>query len=295
MSDILPNLVWLRSFEAAARHLNFTEAASELGLTQAAVSLHIRSLEGYLHTNLFNRAPRNLSLTEMGRAYYPAVQRAIDDLSLSTAGLFGPKLSKVVNLRAPVSTAILWLAPNLADFNERNPEIEIRMISSIWADRLSEADVDIDLQLGYAERFPRPVEVLCTEDITPVCHPMHAEKIRSPQDMLQMTLVHILGFEDHWTRYFSAHGMTQTKARYGFALDTTAAAVEMVSSGLGVAPILTRFADQAIKSGRPIAKLSKPVGLEQSHFLAQMPGVTRERSEVQEVKKWLRELFGTKA
>ncbi|SLN41214.1 Glycine cleavage system transcriptional activator [Roseovarius albus] len=291
MADPLPNLIWLRSFEAAARHLNFTEAASELGLTQAAVSLHVRSLEGHLHTSLFNRAPRNLSLTEMGRAYYPVVQRAIDDLSLSTAGLFGPKLKKVVNLRAPVSTAILLLAPNLLEFNKRHPEIEIRMISSIWADRLSETDVDIDLQLGYAERFPRSIEMLCTEEITPVCHQDLAQQIRSPQDLLGMTLIHILGFEDHWTRFFSAYGLEHTKARYGFALDTTAAAVEMVSSGLGVAPILTRFADQAIKIGRPIVKLSKPVGLEQSHFLAKMPRAARERPEVQEVKAWLRELF----
>ena len=32
MENRLPNLIWLRSFEAAARHLNFTRAADELGV-----------------------------------------------------------------------------------------------------------------------------------------------------------------------------------------------------------------------------------------------------------------------
>ncbi|MGB1244868.1 MAG: LysR family transcriptional regulator, partial [Porticoccaceae bacterium] len=36
MKKRLPPLNWLRSFEAAARHLNFTQAAAELHMTQAA-------------------------------------------------------------------------------------------------------------------------------------------------------------------------------------------------------------------------------------------------------------------
>ncbi|TGR76486.1 LysR family transcriptional regulator, partial [Mesorhizobium sp. M2D.F.Ca.ET.223.01.1.1] len=41
----LPPLIWLRAFEAAARHLSFTDAAKELNLTQAAISKHVKSLE----------------------------------------------------------------------------------------------------------------------------------------------------------------------------------------------------------------------------------------------------------
>lgn len=38
------NLNWLRTFEAAARHLSFTAASKEPGLTQSAVSLQVKSL-----------------------------------------------------------------------------------------------------------------------------------------------------------------------------------------------------------------------------------------------------------
>ena len=45
MTARLPSLNGLRAFEAAARHLSFTRAASELNVTQTAISHQIRRLE----------------------------------------------------------------------------------------------------------------------------------------------------------------------------------------------------------------------------------------------------------
>ena len=56
----LPHLTFLRSFEAAARHLSFTAASEELNCTQSAVSNHVRSLEEYIGRPLFVRLPRAL-------------------------------------------------------------------------------------------------------------------------------------------------------------------------------------------------------------------------------------------
>lgn len=291
MTQALPNLIWLRSFESAARLLNFTEAATELGLTQAAISQHIRALETRLGTALFNRQPRNLSLTEMGRAYYPAVRKAIEDLTLSTTGLFGPALKRAVNLRAPISTAVLWIAPNLPDFHDHHPDVELRMISSIWADRLTETDVDIDLQLGNPDRFPRPAEWLCDETVTPICHPDQVAQYPAPSDLLHAPLIHILGFEDHWARYFNAHELNPGDATYGFSVDTTTAAMEMAAAGLGIAPVLTRFARQAMTAGRSVAMLSGNVALEQAHFMDVAQPGRRERPEVTAFRDWLRTQF----
>lgn len=44
MGRRLPPLNALRAFEAAARHLSFTKAASELNVTQAAISHQIKTL-----------------------------------------------------------------------------------------------------------------------------------------------------------------------------------------------------------------------------------------------------------
>ena len=67
----LPNLVWLRSFEAVSRLGGFTAAGAELGLTQAAVSTHISALESQLGHQLFERTTRKLELTESGNPKHP--------------------------------------------------------------------------------------------------------------------------------------------------------------------------------------------------------------------------------
>src|SRR3954469_20760370 len=65
----------LHTFEAAARHLNFTSAGSELALSQPAVSRQIQQLEASLGAPLFERRHRAVVLTESGRV----MQRAVND------------------------------------------------------------------------------------------------------------------------------------------------------------------------------------------------------------------------
>ena len=72
MTARLPSLNGLRAFEAAARHLSFTNAASELNVTQTAISHQIRRLEEELGIRLFVRQNRALALTPEAREYLPA-------------------------------------------------------------------------------------------------------------------------------------------------------------------------------------------------------------------------------
>ena len=66
MLNYLPSLSALRAFEAAARHLSFTKAASELGVTQSAISRQMRSMEDLLGLRLFERTGSGLVLTRSG-------------------------------------------------------------------------------------------------------------------------------------------------------------------------------------------------------------------------------------
>ncbi|TIT04645.1 MAG: LysR family transcriptional regulator, partial [Mesorhizobium sp.] len=68
----------MRTFEAAARHLNFTRAADELGLTPAAVSHQIKEIEDQLDLALFTRTSRTIPLTEAGNVLFEASIDALD-------------------------------------------------------------------------------------------------------------------------------------------------------------------------------------------------------------------------
>src|SRR6202048_834758 len=84
MTARLPSLNGLRAFEAAARHLSFTNAATELNVTQTAISHQIRRLEEELGISLFVRQNRALALTPAARDYLPGVRAAFNDLRLPT-------------------------------------------------------------------------------------------------------------------------------------------------------------------------------------------------------------------
>ena len=62
----LPPLQLIPTFEAAARHLSFKQAADELNVTSSAVSQQIRQLEDHLEIKLFQRRHRGLDLTAAG-------------------------------------------------------------------------------------------------------------------------------------------------------------------------------------------------------------------------------------
>ena len=66
MTYRLPSLNSLRAFEAAARHLSFRTAATEIGVTSGAISQQVRKLEQSLGVDLFRRLPHGLLLTREG-------------------------------------------------------------------------------------------------------------------------------------------------------------------------------------------------------------------------------------
>ena len=81
MTARLPSLNGLRAFEAAARHLSFTQAASELNVTQTAISHQIKRLEEELGVRLFIRQNRSLTLTAEAQDYLPGIRAAFIGLA----------------------------------------------------------------------------------------------------------------------------------------------------------------------------------------------------------------------
>ena len=84
----LPPLIELRAFEAAARHLSFKKAATELGVTPTAISHQVRLLEQYCGKALFRRRPRPLSLTDAGARLFPVVREGLEAFATALATIW---------------------------------------------------------------------------------------------------------------------------------------------------------------------------------------------------------------
>ena len=95
------NLHHLRLFRAVARDGTLTGAARALNLSQSAVSTQLRTLEGTLGHDLFERRGRGLVLTEAGRIaldHAEAIFRTADDLSATLSR--APSSRKVLRVGA---------------------------------------------------------------------------------------------------------------------------------------------------------------------------------------------------
>ncbi|KZM50369.1 LysR substrate-binding domain-containing protein [Labrenzia sp. OB1] len=287
----LPNLLWLRSFEAASRLGSFTAAGSELGLTQAAVSNHISALETQLGHQLFERTTRKVNLTASGRAYLPSVRKALQDLALSTEGLFGNRTAGTVTIRAPISEAALIIAPALTDFQRQHPELRIRLLSAIWADTVLESGIEIEIRLGTGSWPGAHAEPLGTEVVVPVCAPGLAAAIRSPHQLLEHPRIHVLGFDDHWPRFFETIGLTAEAKHPGITVDTSLAAVELAAARGGTALLLGKIASRLTGNGRLASPLDLEIPSLQTHFLLTRDNAPAPKAATGMVEAWIRDLF----
>ncbi len=130
MTARLPSLNGLRAFEAAARHLSFTQAASELNVTQTAISHQIKRLEEELGVRLFIRQNRSLTLTLQAQEYLPGIRAAFNDLRLATDRLLRKDDDHVLTVSTLASLAAKWLLPRLTAFQEAHPGIDVRITTS---------------------------------------------------------------------------------------------------------------------------------------------------------------------
>jgi LysR family transcriptional regulator, repressor for citA len=78
------DLKWIKTFVIAAKYENFRAASEQLFISQPSVSVHIKLLEDHIGSRLFDRAGRNVLLTEEGRRFLPHARRL---LSVHNEGL----------------------------------------------------------------------------------------------------------------------------------------------------------------------------------------------------------------
>jgi LysR family glycine cleavage system transcriptional activator len=132
----------LRVFDAAARHLSFTRAADELAVTPAAVGQQIRALEDLLGVVLFRRTTKGLELTEEANAGLGALRAGFLQFEDAVQAMQAGQSSHVYTIAAPRDFFAAWLAPRLAAFRARNPEVRIAVADADDAD-FTEANLDL--------------------------------------------------------------------------------------------------------------------------------------------------------
>ena len=270
MKKRLPPLNRLRSFEASARHLNFTLAAAELNLTPAAISQQVKGLESQLGASLFKRLPRGLALTEAGQAYMPVVHQAIERLAAATDEIFGQGHSQLLTVRVSLAFFTLWLAPRLARFTQQHPEVGLRFTSNIW---VGERDEEADMQIRHGRGIWAGMKSdrLTWDELFPVCSAQLSQgktPPETPDALLQHTLLHVIGYEEGWGYWLNQAGFHHLTPSRSMQFDTLISALEMAALGQGLALGRTSLVANMLADGRLVAPFEQRLATSEAFYLA---------------------------
>ncbi len=256
----LPPLRALQVFEAAARHLHFSRAATELCLTQSAVSHQVRALEQHLGQPLFSRKGRELTLTGKGQQLFLGVQSALDGLD-SLCRQLNEGDSRELRLAVYSSFAVKWLIPRLSDFRRQHPGVRIHLEMVSGDPQISDQVADmficgVQQQKGFWQTLLRP------ERLIPVCSPPLAQMLKSTLgesltlpaslDSLPLLSVDEVDIGPDWQRWAETRQLPLSCSQlqsYSHVL----LAIEAAIAGQGVALACDFIVEADIAAGKLVA------------------------------------------
>jgi LysR family glycine cleavage system transcriptional activator len=306
----LPPLNALRVFEAAARHLSFKEAASELSITQAAVSHQVKALEEYLGVELFRRAGRGVQLTEAARACLPRLREGFDALASAVELIRERGRETELIITAPPVFTARWLMPRLADFARREPKIEVRVVgSSKMVDAgaldspalmssldLREEVSGVEIHLGSGDYPGYRADKLFEVSMAVVAAPELVKErgLQRPEDLAHHVLLHDDAMDavaggDAWQKWLETADLGERiDGSRGPHFSSNILSLEAASQKLGVALALKPLVNADLASGRLCAPLKVELKPSGAYWLV-CPEVIAERPSVVAFRKWLLE------
>jgi DNA-binding transcriptional LysR family regulator len=154
----------LRTLTLAHDQGSFRDAARSVGRTQSAVSLQMRRLEDLAGVELFERAGRNVQLTEGGLVLLEYARRLLALNNEAVEAVAGLKVRGKIRLGTLQDFAETILPSALASFSRAHPavELEIRVERSIeLLDGLHRRGLDLVLMFGFTD----PGEAFTAESI----------------------------------------------------------------------------------------------------------------------------------
>lgn len=269
----------LRSFEAVARRLNFSAAATELFVTQSAVSRQIKALEEELGAALFVRGTRHVELSDSGQTLLRAVQIGLPAIDASVRQIRSVRRRKRVSITTFASFASMWLLPRIEAFQREHADIDIRVSAADTLVDLDDPEIDVALRSCPPGKATAGATRLFGEVLTPVIGRSLAERIASGgapplarvADLAQHTLAekdgkHSGSLALSWRRWLERHGAADLEPQRWLYLSFASQQVQAALAGQGVALARMALVRELLERGElvepfgPAGRIESPSG-----------------------------------
>lgn len=283
MQKDLPPLGWLRTFEAAARHLSFTGAAHDLNMTQSAVSQQVKSLEAFLGRPLFHRRPRVLELTETGITYLPVVREAFRTLQQGTRAVTGLRQGEI-QLQCNLTFAVQWLAPRLPALRRAHPQVQLNISTELWEPREMAQGADVEIRYSLRPADTVRAELLHRDHYYPVCAPGYDVTMQTLADQPLYDCTNLLA---NWRGWAEFAGLDWPDPVVTYATTYTVILPIIAARG-GLCLTHDLIARRLLDTGQLVAPFAERAPMPEAYYLIQTPQA-EDRPEVQTFVTWLRD------
>lgn len=129
---------------------SFSAAAAQLGISAVMVGKYIQQLELHLGSRLLERSTRRQSLSEAGKAYYTHCRQVLELVEAAEASVASLHSAPrgLLRVSAPLTLGRQVIAPLLADYLARYPEVQIElMLSNSRVDLIGDG-YDLAIRIG---------------------------------------------------------------------------------------------------------------------------------------------------
>lgn len=232
----------VEGFLEVARTGNLSRAAEALHLSQPALTGRIQALEAELAATLFRRGRSGMALTDAGRAFVPAAERALETLRGGAALVRDVERGVAGELAIGAAAAVsAYVLPELlARFTAQHPQVRL-VVRTGHSEEIVEAVVRGEVAIGIGREL-RDARVASTplyaDELVLVARPDHPFAERGRIDVDRLAEARLIFFD----RTSSYYGLTNALLRTAgvnpqgiMELDNIEAAKRMVERGLGVA------------------------------------------------------------
>ena len=277
----------LRVFVAVAEQLSFTRAANALGITAGAVSMQIRSLEEYLGATLLNRSGRVVQLTPEGARLLPRVRNGLEELERAIDEARSDRRTGPLMITTLASFLQQWLLPRLQNFNEKYPEIELRIHTSPQVVDFLRSDVQAAVRFGVGDWPQVHIEKVLDEWLVPVCSKALLAKhgpIRTRDDLKRIPLLHSLS--EPWNAWPDIKHASEDWGSGGSAFDDSVTVVRAAEAGQGFALVRWSLAYDSIREGRLVLASPRIVKAPRSYYFVCPPSYIS-MEKIAAFREWL--------
>ena len=252
----LASLDLIRGFVAVGRRMSITLAAEDLFLTQSAVSRQIIALEEALGVRLLNRGYRSIRFTAEGERFFRVADSALQQLQDGVNALASGRDRWPVTITATIGVSGLWIMPRLGGFQQRHPDIDVRVAASNKVMDLRTQSADIAIRYCAPANAPPGSLRLFGEAVAPVADPSLGVSRLDAESLARQVLIE---YDDsnrpllQWADRLHSMGLSAIKPKGVLRYNQYDQVIQAALEGQGIALGRIALIEPLLSQGRLVA------------------------------------------